>query len=202
MKIALDIGSHDGRDSIELLKQGYRVYAFEPMRELYHHFSPIEREYSQFTFLPMGIDIETGLCEFNNNNKLGTISSLHELNIDKSNEWWSGQEIETDITKNTIFCISLFDFCNIANIDKIDYLHCDAQGNDFNVLKSLKSKMGIVQEGVIEAAGTSSGLYHSNNNKDDIKIFLEKNGFEITHEVSLKEDNCEYDLFFRKQKNN
>jgi FkbM family methyltransferase len=196
MKIALDIGSHDGSDSIRLLKEGYKVYAFEPMFHLYSFFPPIEREYEHFTFLPIGVDVETGLKKFNSNEKLGTISSLHELNTKISDTWWPNQNIDTEITKNTVLCMSLFDFCTIANIDRIDYLHCDTQGNDFNVLKSLKSKIDILQGGVVETGGKTNALYHSDNSIDDIKLFLESNGFTITKEVSRKDDNLEYDLYF------
>ena len=200
MKIALDIGSHDGRDSLRLLKEGYKVYAFEPLKNRYEEFfAPIEKNYDNFTLLQVGIDKEPGLKKFNDNTRLGTISSLYELNTSTVEELWPGQDLDKHITVREILCITLFDFCTYANIDKIEYLHCDTQGNDLNVLESLGSKINIVEKGVVESSGERS-LYYSNNSKEDIIKFLIDNKFKIDREEyrghSHNTNTAEHNIYF------
>lgn len=195
MKIALDIGAHDGKDSIKLLDEGYKVYAFEPIRDMFKYFVEIELNYPQFTHLPIGVDLETGIKPFFKNTKIGTLSSLYQLNEEVTDKLYPEQQVENSINAYSIFTLSLYDFCNLENIQSIDYLHCDVQGNDFRVLKSLRDKISIVKKGVVEASGRS-GLYKANNNIVDIKEYLIEHGFTTFNEVSKKPDNLEYDLYF------
>lgn len=194
MKTAFDIGSHDGKDSIKLLEQGYRVFAFEPMHTMVKHFLPILSKYEHFNFIPTGIDLETGFKPFN---VFSTLSSLYNFNKEVSDSWYEEQNIEEKTyTQNTLF-ITLYDFCTFTNIDKIDYLHCDAQGNDLRVLKSLKSKISIVERGVVESGGQKS-LYLSDNLKPNIEQFLIDNGFKIDNIETLRDDQNEFNIHFSK----
>jgi FkbM family methyltransferase len=198
MKVALDIGAHDGRDSLKLLKEGYRVYAFEPLKNRYDkYFRPIEDAYENFTLLQLGIDKNPGLKKFYDNTGLGTISSLYELDKSIVEEKWPGQDLDKSITVREILCITLFDFCTYANIDRIDYLHCDTQGNDLNVLESLGSKIDMVQKGVVETSGTKS-LYYSNNSKEAVIKFLINCNFKIDKEELLGDGSIEYNIHFSK----
>lgn len=195
MKIALDIGANDGKDSIRLLEEGYKVYAFEPLKNMFKYFVPIEQQYPHFTYLPVGVDLTTGIKTFYSNDKLSTISSLHKFNTEISDKWWPGQKVDTQIRPYKIYTISLYDFCTIENITSIDYLHCDTQGNDFRVLQSLQDKISIVKQGVVEASG-ERGLYQVDNNIEDIKVYLKQHGFTYFKESIRKSDNLEFDLYF------
>lgn len=193
MKVAFDIGSHDGKDSIRFLKEGYKVYAFEPIRYIHKNFEPLLKD-KNFTFIPIGIDNEPGVKPFH---ILSRLSSMYEFNKEVSDNWFPGEELETKVETHNTFFITLYDFCKFTGIDRIDYLHCDTQGNDLNVLKSLKTKINIVQQGVCEAAGESN-LYKSNNSKKDIEEYLVNNGFKIDKIVVRREDQNEFDIHFSK----
>jgi len=45
--------------------------------------------------------------------------------------------------------IKLKDFCKANDITKIDYLHIDAQGFDYEVLQGLEGMIDIVSEGCL-----------------------------------------------------
>jgi hypothetical protein len=62
-------------------------------------------------------------------------------------------------------------------------LHIDAQGNDFNVLLSLKDKISIVREGVVEAADKVDLYNGATNRIEYIRYFLISNGFKIVNET-------------------
>jgi hypothetical protein len=95
--------------------------------------------------------------------------------------------------------ITLYDFCNIYKIEQIDYLHIDAQGNDFNVLKSLGDKLSIVVEGNIEAANNVD-LYKGIDNKaEDIRQYLIDNGFEIVQEEANDYLSAEINIHFKRK---
>ncbi|NDA03128.1 MAG: recombinase RecA [Burkholderiaceae bacterium] len=73
----------------------------------------------------------------------------------------------------------------IDNIEQIDYLHIDAQGNDFNVLKSLGDKISIVVEGNIEAADKVDLYKGIDNRADDIRNYLIDN---VAEKLGVKVD--------------
>ena len=66
------------------------------------------------------------------------------------------------------------------NVNNISYLHIDTQGNDLKVLSSLKKKINILEQGVLEAAiSKEKSLYEENHTIDEVKKFLKKENFEI-----------------------
>ena len=68
------------------------------------------------------------------------------------------------------------------NRDKIDFIEIDTQGNDFNVLKSFGDKISIIKEGVVEASNNVDLYKGVNNRIENIREFLETNGFQIVSE--------------------
>jgi predicted O-methyltransferase YrrM len=84
------------------------------------------------------------------------------------------------------------------NDQSIDFLHIDAQGNDFNVLKSLENKISIVKEGVVEASKNVELYKNTNNKVDNIKEYLKLNGFEIINETINDAVEAEVNIHFKK----
>ena len=197
MKIAFDIGSHDGKNSIKLLDKGYYVYAFEPLRSSLKYFIPIEKQYENFTYLPLGVNLKSGLYTFYKNTAVGRASSLYSFNDDSALKHWPEGNIHTSIETEKIYCINLRNFCEEENISRIDYFHCDAQGNDFNILKSLGDKVDIIEEGIVETSGKYN-LYNSDNNIDDIILYLKKFGFKNFYKETHSDYDTEYNLYFSK----
>jgi hypothetical protein len=64
------------------------------------------------------------------------------------------------------------------NIDKIDYFHCDAQGNDLKVLKSFGNKISIIEQGQVEVDYKGS-IYDSDNSIELVMSYLKDNNFRI-----------------------
>jgi len=110
-----------------------------------------------------------------------TVSSLHKFskNIDKT--WPGYRKVHCHTVKKVkVKIITLKDFCLKNKIKIINYLHVDTQGNDLNVLKGMENLIGIVKQGVIEAAITKkSSLYQKNHTLNDVKNFFKKKNFSI-----------------------
>ena len=102
---------------------------------------------------------------------------------DDINEKWPGRSDFKKTNSYTVPTITLYDFCELYNIKSIDFLHIDAQGNDLNVLLSLKDKISIVKHGMVEAANNVELYKNTNNRAEDIRKFLVDNGFSIVKET-------------------
>jgi FkbM family methyltransferase len=82
--------------------------------------------------------------------------------------------------------IRMDSFLTHTNIDVIDYFHCDAQGEDFNILKSFGDKIHIINKGKIEVSLKDELYSNISNNVNDVADFLNDNGFEV---INWKEIN-------------
>jgi hypothetical protein len=65
------------------------------------------------------------------------------------------------------------------NIQIIDYLHCDAQGEDLKILKSFGNFISIIKKGKIEVTLKDELFSNTSNHIDDVVHFLNTNEFEI-----------------------
>jgi hypothetical protein len=81
-----------------------------------------------------------------------------------------------------MLCLRLDDVINLLNIKEIDYIHIDAQGNDFRVLQSLGDKISIVKSGVCEVAQKAELYQGTENTIDVVKPWLESKGFKVRAE--------------------
>lgn len=198
--IKFDVGANTGVDTQTLASDGSTVYAFEPTHELlYKHLWPLSFEMPNIIVVPFAVDIESSFKKFNvaGHNDWGC-SSLHEFS-DDIRETWSNRDDFSTTHSYTVPTITLYDFINLYNIPTIDYLHVDAQGNDFNVLLSLKDKISIVKAGVVEAANNVNLYKNVSNNAGAIRNFLLLNGFEITSEYPNDSIAAEINIHFVKK---
>jgi hypothetical protein len=86
-------------------------------------------------------------------------------------------------------------FLDLYNINEVDYLWIDAQGNDFKVLQSLGSRIASIKEGKCEATFEVALYKEASNHAYDIKQWLESHNFEcwfggiypvpVQHEVDV-----------------
>jgi hypothetical protein len=79
-------------------------------------------------------------------------------------------------------------------------MEIDAQGNDFNVLKSFGDMLSIVEEGVVEASQNVDLYQGVNNRREDIVRYLEKYNFEILKQTNNDYLGAEINIHFRKKK--
>jgi len=199
MKIKIEVGANKGTETKELASDGSIVYAFEPTYELLiEHLWPLSYENQNIRILPFVVDSENSFKQFNVAGHWDWgCSSLYEFsdNLDKD---WPGRVDFNKTHSYIVPTITLYNFCELYKIETIDFLHIDAQGNDFNVLKSLKDKISIVKEGVIEASNNVE-LYKNTNNKiSDIREYLILNGFEIVKETINDAVVAEVNIYYKK----
>jgi len=90
---------------------------------------------------------------------------------------FAGKSIDVEV-------ITLESFIEENKIDKIDFLHVDAQGVDLQVLEGLGKHKDKVVSGRIECAANSDKSIYKNQTTllDSCKKWLVENGFEITNE--------------------
>lgn len=182
MKTIIECGSNTGYDTQKLIEGNpdARFFCFEPTIELFAEFLyPKFKNTKNVYIFPFAIDLTNGFTKFNiaGQSNWGC-SSIHEFS-DNINEKWPGRS-DFKITHSYLVpTITLFDFCKVYGIEEIDYLWIDTQGNDFNVLKSLKEKIQHVKSGKCEVS-FGVELYKNTNNKIEVvKPWLEEHGFKV-----------------------
>jgi FkbM family methyltransferase len=175
MKTIIEVGANSGTDTINLAADGSTVYAFEPTHELVkNNLWPLSKQYPNIKVVPFAVDTVNNFTTFNIAGQWDWgCSSLHPF----SGQWEREDFHFTDFYQ--VPTITLYDFCNLYNINFIDYLWIDAQGNDFNCLLSLKDKINIVKEGRCEVALTKELYKDTNNNIKYVKPWLEQHGFAV-----------------------
>ena len=147
-KTYIEVGSNIGTDTNKFVADDAMLYCFEPAMELAFDLWKRYKNKDNVIILPFAIDYETTIKKFN---IAGTsnwgCSSLNNFTPDIHKKWPNRPDF--NFTDSYIVpTISLYDFINIYKITEIDYLWIDAQGHDFNVIKSLKDKLSIVKEGI------------------------------------------------------
>jgi FkbM family methyltransferase len=183
-KIKFDIGANSGNDTKRLASDGSIVYAFEPTHELLvNHLWPLSNENPNIKVIPFAVDVKNSFQAFNiaGQSDWGC-SSLYDFSEDIHQKWPNRNDFKKTHSYQ-VPTITLYDFCNLYKIDRIDMLHIDAQGNDFNVLLSLKDKISIVKEGVVEASDKVDLYSGATNRIEYIRYFLISNGFKIIKET-------------------
>ncbi len=87
-------------------------------------------------------------------------------------------------------------FIKEAHIAKIDYLHCDTQGNDLKVLQSFGGYIGFLNSGKIECVKQNSLYKDVDNDLDSVVDFLKTNGFQINEVQSNDSFDNEVNVIF------
>lgn len=200
MKVKIDVGANRGAETKEMAADGSIVYAFEPTWELItQHLWPLSFENPNIRIVPFAVDVENSFKKFNvaGFGDWGC-SSLHDFAKDIHQKWPDRPDFQVTHAY-VVPTITLFDFCTLYQIDEIDELHIDAQGNDLNVLKSLGSKVDIVKQGVVEAANAVNLYDNANNRIEDVRKFLTDNGFEIYSETQNDWLSAEMNVHFKRK---
>jgi FkbM family methyltransferase len=194
MRTVFEVGANEGHDVAEYLKDtNTRVFAFEAAPYLF--LQMIERFKDEQRLFPfnMAVDIENGFKKFNIAANDGC-HSLHNFTHNITEIWEGHDDLHFVKSYENILCMRLDSFMDIYNIDKIDYLEIDTQGNDLNVLKGLGDRIYDVKEGHCEASYEFS-LYQVESGWEHIKQWLESKDFKVTVKPHF-DHNVEVDLHF------
>ena len=208
----IDVGAFNGIDGLALAinNPNFFIHAFEANSELIklikENKKKIEKyknqEIKNYKINNFAVSNEIGESYFNIA-KNPTVSSLNKFtnNLDISWHEYKDQHFKY-IKKIKIKVITLEKYCLDNNINSIDYLHIDTQGNDLKVLKGLKKKLSILNQGVLEAAiNKQKSLYEGNHTVEDVKKFLKDNNFNISKIENIdKNIKNEKNIFFYNKK--
>lgn len=198
-KTYIEVGSNVGTDTNKFVADDAMLYCFEPAMELAFNLWQRYKHNNNVVVLPFAVDNETTTKVFNINGAINWgCSSLNKFAPDIHTKWPNRPDfVFTDAY--IVPTITLYDFVSIYNIKEIDYLWIDAQGHDFNVLKSLKDKLSIVKEGRCEAAYNIELYEGVDNHYTHIVTYLEANGF--TTEISPDQSGigAECDVIFKRK---
>lgn len=190
-KIVLEVGVSDGYDTEKLIKRfNLPLYGFEPVPYLYDILNKKFSNNSLVHLTQAAVDLEDGEKLFHISNPKGIFedgtnrkvhpygcSSLHNFNDNLEKEWPGRPDFRVveSILVKTMRLETFFDQNNFNG--EIVYLHCDAQGNDVNVLTSLGKYIRTVKEGVIEVASSTELYKDTNNTVAHAVAFFDENGF-------------------------
>lgn len=211
--VLFDVGSQNGEEFLKynLKYNNVFTYAFEPTPSACKNIKTkiTSLELQNFFLIEKAVSDIEGICDFyisakDNEGDTGSgINSLNEFNsIDILRKDWGNLSKSNDKSVKKLNRFSVKDkikvkkvrldsFIEKNNISNINILHIDAQGHDFNVLKSLGQYINIVDAGMIEVVGENKTPLYKNvdNNIIDVIRFLENNNFEIISK-SRNDKNC------------
>ena len=205
MKTLIEVGAFDGSDSLRYHNEGYQVFTFEPKKDLYENLVNRTKHLKNYKVIPKAVCSQNGKTTFNICQAGGASSILPFKTNDELNKYWghnrtdihySGESYEVETTRLDTF-IEEYGLQNTM----IDFLHIDAQGVDFQVLKSTGIYISNVLAGVLETVikeEKSIYINQSENILSNIQLYLETNGFKISKIENNDPTECEYNIYFNR----
>jgi FkbM family methyltransferase len=185
MKTFIEVGANSGQDSIKYLSDGDTfLYAFEPVPYLGDNLIKLldGAGITTYRLIRNAVTDTDGIATFHlSGTELAhnfACSSLHQF-TDDIHQQWRGRPDFVHTNALEVQTSRLDTFIEAEGITEVDYLHIDAQGNDFTVLKSLGDKARIVKAGKCEAANKVALYKGVDNSVYSIMEWLEENGFRI-----------------------
>jgi FkbM family methyltransferase len=182
--VIIDVGAHaDGTDGKSRKREtGYPVIYFEPD---FDPFSRLQISPNDIK-LPMIVGSRDGVMPFHFYQD-GTHSVL-ETNLEQINQYVDGftgnpARVEDWTARCTMFLpsIRLDTLMRQMNIRKVDHLKIDAQGYDFEVIKSLGHRISDVRSIKCEVQITKVEVYKGQSKKEELVSFMERNNFYINN---------------------
>ncbi len=185
MKTIIEVGANSGQDSIKYLSDGDTfLYAFEPVPYLGDNLIKLldGAGITSYKLIRNAVSDTNGTATFHlSGTELAhnfACSSLHQF-ADDIHQKWGGRPDFVHTNALEVQTSRLDTFIESEGITEVDYLHIDAQGNDFTVLKSLGDKVRIVKAGKCEAANKVALYKDVDNSVYSIIEWLNSNGFKI-----------------------
>ena len=207
MPTLIEVGAFDGSDSLNYHNNGYIVYTFEPKKDLFQNLVNNTKHLTNYTVIPKAVSLNNGTVKFNIC-KAGGASSILPFRPDnvlvenwtsnRTDIHYSGESYDVETTRLDTF---IEEYKLQDRI--IDFIHIDAQGVDLDCLKSLGKYIANVLAGVVETViDKNKSIYigQEDNTLENVKDFLLLNGFKITQIQSNDNTNCEYNVYFEKNK--
>jgi len=173
----LDAGAFDGTDTVAMAKMWPNgvLYAFEPVPEIYHWLSDKSQHCNNVRCFSIALSNKIGYQEFflsEDPHKPGVNFQSGSLLSPKEHLKYS----HIQFNKKTIVpTITIDKWAELYGVSHVDMMWLDMQGMELEVLKAspkiLETVKVIYTEVEFVEAYAGQGMYQ------DIKVFLEENGF-------------------------
>jgi FkbM family methyltransferase len=175
----IEIGANDGSDTFRFSKSS-NVWCFEPNPYYAKLLDENFRDNNNVKIIQKAVGNFNGKAYFyiSVDGVSSSLNHLTEFALNKTNIRY--------VDRVLVDVIRMDSFITNTNIDIIDYFHCDAQGQDLNILKSFGDKIKIIQKGKVEVSLKDELYLDTSNNVDEVIQLLSTNGFEV---VNLREIN-------------
>jgi FkbM family methyltransferase len=178
--IIFDVGANNGSDSHHFSNDPNNlVYAFEPTPELVNNHL-IHLAKPNYIIVQKAIGNYCGLVDFfvAGSHDWGC-SSIYHFN-DNLETTWQGRKDFYVTHSYQVEMITMEKFIDEnPHIQQIDYMHCDTQGNDLNVLIGFGKHIDKLKKGVIEVFAKNPLYKNINNSFENTEKFLQENNFKI-----------------------
>lgn len=188
--IIFDVGANTGLSTRDYIKNTNVIYAFEPVPHLIQNYLYPLRSINYYVIEKAVSDYD-GVTSFNiakqdpslTDGSLFGCSSLYDFSDDLEKTWPGRTDFE--VTESIeVEVIRMDTFIRENYICKIDYLHCDTQGNDLKVLKSFGDYIGSLKTGKVECSKKNNLYKNTDNTLDNVINFLKDSGFNIDNVIS------------------
>lgn len=196
--VLFDVGANNGEEYLDLAQNNpfIKLFLFEPTPNLVKDIKAKTAGMNNVHVIEAAVADYNGVTEFNiaGQGDWGC-SSLQNFHKDIDKTWgWRTDFKFTD--KIQVQVITLKEYLEAHDINRIDYLHVDTQGSDILVMNGLGEHIHNVQAGQVEVA-LKVKLYENSTTKPEFTKFLNDNGFGIWH-VHQDADGHEANLYFRR----
>ena len=186
----IDIGAHKGEYISSIIKNFNisKAYCFEPNPKVFKILNNKISLNKKIELLNYGASNNSGNILFNENIESSS-SSINELN--KNSNYYKKKFFLlnflglNEVTKQIeIKVVTLSDFFEENNINKIDLLKIDTEGHEFQVLSGLKDKMHMIN--LIHIEHHFDDMIIKDYKLTDIHNLLIKNGFKKHFKIKMK----------------
>lgn len=193
--VIFDIGACEGEDTIKYSKlfPNSKIYSFEPIPNNYKKAIKNLSDYNvtNASLYEIALSNSTGEADI-------FVSEGHPEYLQKTENWDYGNKSSSLLPakelvnyykwlslSNTlkIKTLTLFDFCTVNEIKKIDFVHMDVQGAELMVLEGAKEYLDKIKMIWLEVEAVE--LYKDQPLKNSVVQFLNNNGFEIIKDTCL-----------------
>ena len=177
--VIFDIGGCNFHDSIHL-KQNFphaEIYSFEPNKEnlaMYKY----QAESFGIMVVPVAVGENNDVTTFYNSaTHNGSGSTLKPKVKEGTTEGINHEGLLYNMEGYDVQIVRLDTFCELNNIERIDYLHMDVQGGEHRVIKGL----GKYRPYFIFAETCEFGTYESKTTIEEFEADLAELGYEVVN---------------------
>jgi len=179
MKNIIEIGSNDGSHTIGFLDNA-NVWCFEP-NPIYANL--LKNKFKRYKNVNI---IEKAVSDFNGTSFFNLASDGLSSSLNQLTQFANQNSKIKYVDKILVDVIRMDAFLNQNKINYVDYFHCDAQGEDFKILKSFGEKISIIKRGKVEVSLFEDLYLNSFNYIDDVINFLKENDFDIINSSEIQ----------------